>query len=219
MIQKDYFLRMMEVLAAAMAKVLYNKENKDYINAEKEIEDAAKTLVGLDLRLIGILNVDDVLKLMKTSDLYAGRCLVSAELLKEHSALHKIKGNETEAHGFEIKSLHLYIEAMLSKDLPKPEQYFPRVEDLISNVSQNEISDQLNLSLIDYYKFSGQFSKSENIIFELLNKKNNEIFDKAVSFYKELKSKTFEELKAGNFSIEEVNEGLNEVNSLERKLN
>jgi len=217
MIQKDYFMRMTEILATILAKVLFNKENKNYVDAEKEIESAAKTMVGLDLRLIGILSIEDILKLMKTSELYAGRCLVSAELLREYAALHKIKVKEKEAADFELKSLHLYIEALLTEDLPEPEKYFPKVYELISKLSVNGFSVDLNLTLIDYYEFSGQYSKGEDIIFELAQKSNESVYDKAVTFYKKLQSKTSEQLEAGNFSIEEVNDGLEEILSMKEK--
>jgi len=218
MIQKDYFLRMTEILAAVLTKVLFNKENKNYIDAEKEIESAAKTMVGLDLELIRILNIEDILKLMKTSDLYAGRCLVSAELLREYSGLYEIKRKETEGKNFEMKSLHLYIEALLTKDLSEPEKYFKGINELISSCSDNEFSDNLNIKLIDYYEFSGQYSKADDIIFELLENQNEFVFDKAVSFYKKLQGKTNEELKTGNFSIEEVNEGLEEIQNMREEL-
>jgi len=208
---------MTEILAAVLVKVLFNKENKNYIDAEKEIESAAKTMVGLDLKLIGLLNIDDILKLMKTSDLYAGRCLVSAELLREYSVLYKVKEKETEAKDFELKSLHLYIEALLTKDLPEPEKYFKRINELISSCSDNEFSDSLNLKLIDYCEFSGQYSKAEDIIFELAEKQNSLIYDKAVSFYKNLQNKTDEELELGNFSKEEVNDGLEEIQSMKNE--
>ncbi len=208
---------MTEILAAVLAKALFNKENKNYGDAEKEIESAAKTMVGLDLRLIGILSIEDILKLMKTSDLYAGRCLVSAELLREYSELYMIKGKENEAKDFELKSLHLYIEALLTKDLPDPQKYFLKVNELISKLSVHEFSDDLNITLIDYYEFSGQYSSAEDIIFELVVKRNELVFDKAVSFYKKLQSKTGEELKAGNFSIEEVNDGLGEILSIKEE--
>lgn len=214
MIQKDYFLRMTEVLATVLVKVLFNKENKNYIDAEKEIESAAKTLVGLDLKLISILNIEDILKLMKTSDLYAGRCLVSAELLREYAATYRLKGNDAEAKDFELKSLHLYIESILSKDLPEPGNYYAKINELIANASGFDFSDDLNLRLVGYYQFAGQYSKAEDIIFELVRNQNEHVYEKAVAFYKDLQDKSEDELAAGNFSKEEVREGLDEILSM-----
>lgn len=215
MLQRDYFLRMAEMLASVLAKVLFNKQNNNYEEAEKEIETAAKTIVGLDLNIINILSTDDIIKLMKTTGLYAGRCLISAELLKEYADVHELNGKASGS--IKLKSLSLYIEALLSKELPEPEKYFSKINDLIKGIPGDEVSDELSLKLIDYYEFSGQFSKAEDLIFELIEKNSSEIIDRSVSFYKKLQHRTDDELLKGNLSREEVNDALEEILNIKDK--
>lgn len=215
MLQRDYFLRMAEMLASVLAKVLFNKQNNNYEEAEKEIETAAKTIVGLDLNIINILSTDDIIKLMKTTGLYAGRCLISAELLKEYADVHELNGKTSGS--IKLKSLSLYIEALLSKELPEPEKYFSKINDLIKGIPGDEVSDELSLKLIDYYEFSGQFSKAEDLIFELIEKNSSEIIDRSVSFYKKLQHRTDDELLKGNLSREEVNDALEEILNIKDK--
>ncbi|MBK7252391.1 MAG: hypothetical protein IPI04_00385 [Ignavibacteria bacterium] len=209
MLQRDYLMRMTEMLTAVIAKVMFNKETKNYEEAEKEIETAAKTIVGLDLRIINILNPQDIIQLMKTSDLYAGRCLVSAELLKEYADVHELNGKDNSS--IILKSLHLYIEAILSKELPEPEKYYTKINELISLIAESDLQDDLNFKIIDYYEFSGQYSKAEDMIFELIENNNKDIIDRSVSFYKKLLHRTDEELESGNLSREEVNDALDEI--------
>lgn len=215
MLQRDYLLRMTEMLASVLAKVLFNRENKNYEEAEKEIETAAKTIVGLDLRIINILKPDDIIRLMKTTDLYAGRCLVSAELLKEYADVHELNGKESAS--IMLKSLLLYIEALLSKDLPEPEKYFAKVNELIAKIPENLVSDELNSRIIDYYEFSGQYSKAEDLIFDLIENKSKDIIERSISFYKKLQHRTDEELVSGNLSREEVNDALEEILKIKDK--
>lgn len=209
MLQRDYLMRMTEMLTAVIAKVMFNKEIKNYEEAEKEIETAAKTIVGLDLRIINILNPQDIIQLMKTSDLYAGRCLVSAELLKEYADVHELNGKDNSS--IILKSLNLYIEAILSKELPEPEKYYSKINELISLIDESDLKDDLNFKIIDYYEFSGQYSKAEDMIFELIENNNKDIIDRSVSFYKKLLHRTDEELESGNLSREEVNDALDEI--------
>ena len=209
MLQRDYLMRMTEMLTAVIAKVMFNKEIKNYEEAEKEIETAAKTIVGLDLRIINILNPQDIIQLMKTSDLYAGRCLVSAELLKEYADVHELNGKDNSS--IILKSLNLYIEAILSKELPEPEKYYSKINELISFIVESDLQDDLNFKIIDYYEFSGQYSKAEDMIFELIENNNKDIIDRSVSFYKKLLHRTDEELESGNLSREEVNDALDEI--------
>lgn len=215
MLQRDYFLRMAEMLASVLAKVLFNRQNNNYEEAEKEIETAAKTIVGLDLNIINILSTDDIIKLMKTTGLYAGRCLISAELLKEYADVQELNGKESGS--IKLKSVSLYIEALLSKELPEPEKYFSKINDLIKGIPGDEVYDVLSLKLIDYYEYSGQFSKAEDLIFDLIEKNSSEIIDRSVSFYKKLQHRTDDELLKGNLSREEVNDALEEILNIKDK--
>lgn len=213
MLQRDYLMKMTQMLATVLTKVLFNKEKKNYIEAEKEIESAAKTLVGLDLNLIKILNVEDVLKLMKTSDVYAGRCLISAELLKEYGDILGEKERINESIDIYIKSLWLYLETILTKELPEPEVYYDRINFLIKNLTTPETDTDLKLKIFEYYEFSGQYSKAEDVLFELMDSDTEGIKAKALKFYERLQLKTEEELVNGNFSREEVEESIEEIKS------
>lgn len=213
MLQRDYLMKMTQMLATVLTKVLFNKEKKNYIEAEKEIESAAKTIVGLDLNLIKILNVEDVLKLMKTSDVYAGRCLISAELLKEYGDILGEKERINESMDIYIKSLWLYLETILTKELPEPEVYYDRINFLIKNLTSSETETDLKKKIFQYYEFSGQYSKAEDVLFELMDSDTEGIKDKALKFYERLQKKTDEELGKGNFSHGEVEESIEEINS------
>ena len=211
MLQRDYLMKMTQMLATVLTKVLFNKEKKNYIEAEKEIESAAKTIVGLDLNLIKILNVEDVLKLMKTSDVYAGRCLISAELLKEYGDILGEKERINESMDIYIKSLCLYLETILTKELPEPETYYDRINFLIKNLTSPETDTDLKLKIFQYYEFSGQYSKAEDVLFELMDSDTEGIKDKALKFYERLQKKSDEELGKGNFSHGEVEDSIEEI--------
>lgn len=213
MLQRDYLMKMTQMLTTVLTKVLFNKEKKNYIEAEKEIESAAKTIVGLDLNLIKILNVEDVIKLMKTSDVYAGRCLISAELLKEYGDILGEKDRINESIDIYIKSLWLYLETMLTKELPEPEIYFDRVNFLIKSLVTAGSDKNLKIKIFEYYEYSGQYSKAEDILFELIDSDTEGIKDKALKFYERLQMKADDELVKGNFSLEEVEESIEEINS------
>ena len=213
MLQRDYLMKMTQMLATVLTKVLFNKENKNYMEAEKDIESAAKTLVGLDLNLLKILNVEDVLKLMKTSDVYAGRCLISAELLKEYGDILGEKERINESIDIYIKSLWLYLETILTRELPEPEAYYDRINFMIKNLTTPETDTDLKLKIFQYFEFSGQYSKAEDVLFELMDTDTEGIKDKALKFYERLQKKTDEELGKGNFSHGEVEESIEEINS------
>ena len=212
MLQRDYLMKMTQQLAAVLVKVLFHKDKKSFAEAEEEIESAAKTMVGLDLKLIKILDINDILKLIKTSDIFAGRCLISAELLKEYGDILGEKGKHEESINIYLKSLNLYLETILTKELPHPEEYFERVNFLIKTLTSAEYKDDLKLKIFDYFEYSGQYSKAEDILFEMVDSGTDGIKETGIQYYKRLQLKSEEELWKGNFSKEEIEESLEELN-------
>jgi hypothetical protein len=58
----------------------------------------------------------------------------------------------------------------------------------------------------------GEYNKAENILFEELNKnKSQVIYEIAINFYNILLEKSDEELEKGDFSKEEVYQGLQDI--------
>ena len=225
MIQKDYFMKIAQMLATVIAKIALKKEQKLYDDAEKEIEEAALSIAGIDLKLIKMFSEEDLIKLIKTSDLYAGKCIAAAELLNEHGKLKELTGKSAECGDSYKKSLRLYIEAVLSKDLPDNSVYGLKIEELSSKIRKAEYSNEINLRLLDYYAFTNQFSKYEDTAFELIENSNdayndfelNELYSKIIGFYNKLKTLPEEELLKGNFSKTEVDEGLEEILYLQKQ--
>lgn len=215
MLQRDYLMRVTEILVTVLSKVLSFKKEMKYEDAKKEIETAAKTIVGIDLKLINLLSVEDILQLLKTSEVYAGRCIISAELLREYGDLFELQ--DYRGKDFHLKSLHLYLEALFTKELPIPENYYKNIDELIEKLLETEFSAELKYKLIEYYELSGRFSKAEDILFELIEENADNIKNKALSFYKRLRVRTNDELNKGNLSREEVEESIEEIYKLKNQ--
>lgn len=61
----------------------------------------------------------------------------------------------------------------------------------------------------------GEYNKAENILFEAIDKNNSqEIYQVAINFYNLLLEKSDEELEKGNFSREEVYQGLEDIKDI-----
>lgn len=202
---------MTEMLAAALAKIIFNKDKKNYTEAELEIESSAKTITGLDLKLISIFSPEDLLKLMKSSDLFAGKCIVSAELLNEYAFVKEMKNETDTSNTLYVKSLMLYLEAVLSGELPDNSVYFPKMNFIISKLKDIELSETIRFSLLEYFSMSGQYSKFEDTVFEMIDNGNSEALDRAVKFFESLKNKSDDELLKGNLTRDEVEESLGEI--------
>lgn len=228
MLQRDYLMKMVEMLTAVMAKVIFNKEQKKYDEALTEIENAGKNIIGLDIGMVKILRIDDFTGLMKTSDVFTGRCLISAELLLEYAKILEEKGTDKDLKfDFYNKSFRLYTEALLTKEIVEPDGYIEKAESILPVLSNsgyfNHQSDYYsnNLTLLEFYNLSGKFSKAEDILFNMLesgselspdDKENKrKLRKRAVVFYNDLIDLDEEKLVAGNFSKDEAEDGLREI--------
>ncbi|MEO8665224.1 MAG: DUF6483 family protein [Ignavibacteria bacterium] len=218
MLQRDYFMKMTQMLVSVLEKVLLNKERKNFDDAQTEIESAAKTIVGIDLKLISILNIEDVMQLMKTSDVYAGRCLISAELLKEYGDILIGKGKAKESVDVYNKSLYLYVEAVLTKEIPDAKNYYDRINFLTGTLSKLKFTPAFKQQVFEYFEMSGQYSKAEDILFEMIDEEVEGIDKKGIKFYERLLDHTDEELSKGNLSREEVEESLAEIITIEKNI-
>lgn len=106
------------------------------------------------------------------------------------------------------------------------------IEKLINELARNitktalnkeeESSEQINLNdigsgdilqiILKRLANDGEYNKAENILFEAIRKNNTrEIYQVAINFYSLLLEKSDEELVKGNFSREEVYQGLEDI--------
>jgi hypothetical protein len=68
MIERDYIMRMIQMLVQALIRIFSFKEKKDYPQALNEIQNASKTLIGVELDVIRRLSdvqIIDLLTLVK----------------------------------------------------------------------------------------------------------------------------------------------------------
>jgi hypothetical protein len=90
MIQQDYILRMIEQLTMVLAKILFNKETKNYGEAFVDIDKTLSSIVGLDPDLIKGLSSGDIIRLLEFSsdkETAKAKCLITSKLLKESADL------------------------------------------------------------------------------------------------------------------------------------
>lgn len=215
MYQTDYIMRMIQMLTNTLIKI----RGEDFNGALKGLEDAGQEIAGVDIKLISILEDEELVSLLKTSDLYAGRCLMIGKLLNEYAKIHEVKGEISKSENYYAKSLRIYVESILSEELEEPEKYYPEVDELIKKLNHREISNEFGGRLFLYYGFSGKYAKAEDVLFEQIEKGNRKIIHDGILFYDRLLNKPDEELLKGNFSREEVISGQKEILKLKNKLN
>lgn len=109
----------------------------------------------------------------------------------------------------------------LINDLAKnmSEALLNKEEESSERISLNDIgSGDILQIILKRLVENGNYNKAENILFEALNKnKSHEIYQTALNFYNLLLEKSDEKLKKGNFTREEIYQGMEDVKKIFEK--
>ncbi len=216
MIQKDYIMRMVEQLAQVLMKIIFNKENKNYEEAIKQINTAFKGLLGFDIKVIQSLSDQEIIQLLKIGENFElEKCLFIAKLLKEEAEISELKKEEKSKYLMTYqKSLSLFLEVIIHNENPELEDWAKDIESILNKIKEYESPSHLKFKIFQYYELTGQYADAENILFELLEAGYSNIIPIGEAFYSRLKNKSDEELNKGNLPRIELMEGLEEFKKL-----
>ena len=92
-----------------------------------------------------------------------------------------------------------------------------KINRLLETISENtNIKKELGISLFKYYKIIGMYAKAEDVLFSLMDKKEDidcgSLKNKGIEFYKDLLNKSDDELQNGNLPRNEVEDSMREFN-------
>ena len=167
MIREDYIMRMIEQLVKVLAKILFNKETRDYQEAVNNIENAFKSILGLDYNLLKVLSAQDIISLLKISKDDATlsiKCIVIAKLLKERAEIENLSGSKNINYVYNYQRvLSLYLEGILNnknKDIDLS-NYYSDVKEIAEKLG-DKISEDLKFNLNKFYEQSGEYDKEDD---------------------------------------------------------
>jgi|WetSurMetagenome_2_1015567.scaffolds.fasta_scaffold661039_1 hypothetical protein len=211
MIERDYFMRMVQILTTALVKILLKKDLKQYSQAMQDIDQIGEKLVGMkwtafrafsDGQMVGLLGDEETL-----SKMYA-----AAELLREESDILHLDGKESESILQAIKAFSLYTELII-KDKGFLQEIFPeKFTVLLAKIEEFELSPELELKRGRYYEIIGEFAKAEEIIDELIIH-TPRLIHEARMFYARLLNIPEEELVHGGLLKNEIERKLRTLSS------
>ncbi|MBD0381633.1 DUF6483 family protein [Paenibacillus sedimenti] len=221
MFKRDYFMRQLEQLTVTLHRILFNKEHIPLSQAQPLLDEASRHLLGLNVKSLQALSSKDILELltfqghldpaktMVISDLFTGQ----GDLLRQHEEAEDDAG-ANEAYRSYLKSLDLLLLFALPPNTDDPDvarEAAQRITQCLERLQPWVLPADMKLRLFDYYDLQGDFAKAEDMLFHYMED-HKELVSIAVAqgvlFYERLLGKDEDQLQAGNFSREEVQEGL-----------
>lgn len=218
MFRRDYFMRQIEQLTVTLHRILFHKEQHQFGEAQRLLEEASRHLLGLNVHSLQSLSCKDILDFLTyQGNLDSGKALIVADLFREQGDLSRADEQPEEAYKYHLKSLELLL--LLDRldeedraDIRK--EAAPRIEQALERLTRLHLPADVKLLLFEYYDENGRFSKAEDVLFHYMeDHPGDELFkERARLFYERLLLAEEDVLLAGNLSKEEVLEGLSQLN-------
>jgi hypothetical protein len=215
MLRNDLLMRMSEQIGKALLRVVELKESDKNSEALAELHRTGELYLGInnkilesssDALLITFLNAGGKFDFIK--------CILLAELLRYYGDIYARQNEPGKSYSSYTKALSLFIEAILSSEKIRIEDYTPAIDSLINEMDQYELSADLKLKIFLYYERVGKFSMAEDLLFELIDIEAPGVIQEGISFYERLLEKTDEELIEGNLPRDEVEDSLSELRNM-----
>jgi hypothetical protein len=117
MIQRDYIMRITEMLAKALARILLLKEQKQYDQALDEIDLTGRELLGNDFTIIKNLSDTDLIKWMFSDGYFdSAKCISLSQLLRAEGEIFELMGKDKHSRIRYLQALNLLNESLNQDD-------------------------------------------------------------------------------------------------------
>jgi tetratricopeptide (TPR) repeat protein len=208
MIERDYIMRMIQMLVQVLARILFLKKGEQYPKALDEIQKASKQILGIELevfRKLSDLQMIDFLSL----DVSLGipKCYAAGILLKEEAEILAIQKNESESLDTFVKSLSLLTEVAIHNKSPFDTEHARAIESVAGKLKGKEYPVYVQKKLFRYFEIDGQYREAANMLSEILVNEPSFVVE-GIGYYERLQKKSDGELSLGDLPRKDVEDVL-----------
>ena len=208
MIRSDYIMRLIEQFAQALAKILFKKENNEQVIIK--LDDLSQQYLGIDIQMLNSMTSDEILSLFTVNgDLYFVKCFMAAELFRKECEANELIGASYDSN-FDnyLKSFLLYFESIFNNYELQNADVFSSIQKIIKIIGKYKLPASVKFKIFLFYELSNDFAAAENMLYELVDDKYDQILKEGIAFYQRLLAKNDEDLEKGNLPRDEILEGL-----------
>ncbi|EKQ56358.1 MULTISPECIES: DUF6483 family protein [unclassified Clostridium] len=217
MIKNDYMKELEITLNLVTEEVHMDIINGKINEAKERINKELKSLVGIDIGTVDIFSFNSLEGFITKEMHYnAEKFIAFGCLMKLYGLVSDKENNENSKIQYYEKSLESFYKAYIEDDEINS-KYLDDAVKVANELNSYDLSLDLDKKIFKVYEIANKFDKAEDTLFYMLRKTNNDgsIILEGMRFYNRLKEKEPETLKLGDLPLEEVEDGISE---LERRL-
>jgi hypothetical protein len=220
MIRRDYILRVIEECIQALIRIRSLRENRRLEEARQAVDAECEKLAAVGAGPLAQLSETEIMALVAQGQptlLVGDRLLLLISFLREAGEVANAEGRAAEAREIFLKALHLLLGALPHCDGGEHPDFAPRVNVLVDALAGQNLPIPTQAMLMQHYESTGQFAKSEDMLYSMLDATANDrvILALGHAFYERILRENDASLTAGNLPRNEAEEGFRE---LERRL-
>ncbi|BCZ46296.1 hypothetical protein psyc5s11_23630 [Clostridium gelidum] len=217
MLKNDYMKEVENTLRLLTEEVDKNIINGQIEEAKERVNKVLKAVVGIDIGTVDIFSFNSLDGLISKEMQYnAEKFIVFACLMNLQGKISSKENNENLKIQYYEKSLEGFYKAY-NEDDETNSKYLDDAVEVAGELVNYELSLDLDKKIFKIYELANKFDKAEDTLFYMLRKTNDDgsMILEGMRFYDRLKERELDELILGNLPIEEIEDGISE---LERRL-
>lgn len=217
MLKNDYMKEVENTLRLVTEEVDKNIINGDIEKAKERVNKELKALVGIDIGTVDVFSFNSLEGLISKEMQYnAEKFIAFGCLMNLQGKLSSKENNENLKIQYYEKSLRGFYKAYTEDDETNP-KYLEDAVEVAGELTNYELSLDMDKKILKIYELANKLDKAEDTLFYILRKTNNDgsIILEGMRFYNRLKEREPDELRMSNLPIEEIEDGILE---LERRL-
>lgn len=215
MIERDYIMRMINLLTQFLARALFHRKAYEFPQARHELEAAYKSLLGLSPSFVREFSDEQIIGMFgRDEDTLVLKSYILGSLIKEEGEILLLEGKGEEGSRDFLRSLSLLLTAFVVAEDEAQEGHCSAIEELLERLREVELPLHVKEKLLVYDELRGEYSKAEDVLFELVESEQSWVRS-GLGFYERLLKRTDEELAAGGLPRTEVLEGMEDLKKRE----
>ena len=217
MLKNDYMKEVENTLRLVTEEVDKNIINGDIEKAKERVNKELKALVGIDIGTVDVFSFNSLEGLISKDMQYnAEKFIAFGCLMKLQGQISNKENNENLKIQYYEKSLEGFYKAFTEDDEINS-KYLDDAVEVAGELSNYDFSLDMDKKIFKLYELADKLDKAEDTLFYMLRKTNDDgsMILEGMRFYNRLKERELDELILGNLPIEEVEDGISE---LERRL-
>ena len=219
MLRRDWLMDQIEMFAAALARIIFNRNIRNYDQARIEIDNVLSGMLRLDPVQVRQLSDQELIALLRKDEkTQADKALILAEVLYEEAEITEDEsGFDDRVYALYCKIFCLYTEAFISDNRLLRSKYLAKTELLPGILAEQEPPLHVKYYLFRYYELTNNLARAEDTLYELLDADYPDMPAQGRAFYLRLMDKSDTELANGNLPRNEVEDGLAQMEKRLRK--